>query len=200
VVLVTNHVSYFDPFAFARFVYDAGRLPRYLAKSENVHDSGGRQIVGKLGQIPVYRRTTDATTALRAAVEGIERGECIVIYPEGTVSRDPGLWPMVGKTGAARVALTTGCPVIPIAQWGPQEVLSPYRRPDLLPVKTMHPQAGHRWSCGSPATADRGHARTTEVIMTAITEQLEDPRQQAGRRFDMRKAGVRDWRPNMRAG
>ncbi|HKA68957.1 MAG TPA: lysophospholipid acyltransferase family protein [Actinomycetes bacterium] len=196
VVLVTNHVSYFDPFAFAHFVYDAGRLPRYLAKSEVFTIPVLGKIVGKLGQIPVYRQTTDATTAFRAAVEGIEHGECIVIYPEGTVSRDPGLWPMVGKTGAARVALTTGCPVIPIAQWGPQEVLSPYsKRPLLLPVKTMHIQAGppvdlSRFA-GMPLTAATLRD-ATEVIMAAITEQLEKIRgeQAPPERFDMRKAGV----------
>ena len=53
-------------------------------------------------------------------------GECVVVYPEGTITRDPDLWPMVGKSGAARIALATGCPVIPIGQWGAQEVLAPY--------------------------------------------------------------------------
>ena len=58
------------------------------------------------------------------------------IYPEGTLTRDPDLWPMTGKTGAARVALTTGCPVIPVAQWGAQELLAPYaKRPRLLPAQ-----------------------------------------------------------------
>jgi hypothetical protein len=119
-----------------------------------------------------------------------------VIYPEGTVSRDPGLWPMVGKTGAARVALTTGCPVIPIAQWGPQEVLSPYsKRPYLLPVKTMHLQAGPPVDlspfAGQPLTTATLRD-ATEIIMAAITEQLEKIRgeQAPVERFDMRKAGV----------
>src|SRR5262245_35972209 len=196
VVLVTNHVSYFDPFEVAHFVYDSGRLPRYLAKSEVFTIPVVGKIIRRLGQIPVYRKTTDATTAFRAAVEGVERGECIVIYPEGTVSRDPGLWPMVGKTGAARVALTTGCPVIPVAQWGPQQVLSPYsKRPDLLPIKTMHIQAGPRVDlspfAGEPLTAATLRD-ATEVIMAAITEQLEKIRgeQAPAERFDMRKAGV----------
>ena len=65
------------------------------------------------------------------------------IYPEGTITKDPDLWPMIGKTGAARVALETGCPVIPIAQWGPQEILAPYsKRLRLLPPKTVHVLAG----------------------------------------------------------
>lgn len=196
IVLVTNHVSYFDPFAFAHFVYDSGRVPRFLAKAGVFTIPVLGRIVGKLGQIPVYRQTTNATTAFRAAVEGIKRGECIVIYPEGTVSRDPGLWPMTGKTGAARVALMTGCPVIPIAQWGPQEVLGPYaKRPDLLPRKIMHLQAGPPVDlsefAGRPLTAATLR-EATERIMAAITEQLEKIRgeQAPAERFDMRTAGV----------
>ena len=99
------------------------------------------------------------------------------MYPEGTVTRDPQLWPMTGKTGAARVALTTGCPVIPVAQWGPQEMLWPYtRRPRLLPRKTMHVVAGPpvdladlragRWT---PMVLRQATAR----IMAAVTALLE---------------------------
>jgi len=196
VVLVTNHLSYFDPFAFAHFVYDAGRIPRFLAKSGVFTIPVLGKIVGKLGQIPVYRQTADATSAFRAAVAGIERGECIVIYPEGTVSRDPDLWPMVGKTGAARVALMTGCPVIPIAQWGPQDVLSPYsKKPKLLPRKTMHLQAGPPVDLSEFADTPLSATTlrdATERIMAAITEQLEKIRgeQPPADRFDMRQAGV----------
>jgi len=50
-------------------------------------------------------------------------GECLIFYPEGTATRDPDLWPMVPKTGIARLALTTGAPVIPVAQWGTQDIL-----------------------------------------------------------------------------
>ena len=55
-------------------------------------------------------------------------GECVVVYPEGTLTRDPDLWPMTGKSGAARIALETGCPVIPVGQWGAQELLPPYAK------------------------------------------------------------------------
>ena len=63
---------------------------------------------------------------MRDAIAAIESGEAVVVYPEGTLTRDPALWPMTGKTGAARIALATGCPVIPMAQWGAQRVLAPY--------------------------------------------------------------------------
>ena len=55
-------------------------------------------------------------------------GECVVVYPEGTLTRDPDLWPMTGKSGAARIALETGCPVIPVGQWGAQELLRAVRQ------------------------------------------------------------------------
>jgi 1-acyl-sn-glycerol-3-phosphate acyltransferase len=101
-------------------------------------------ILRNAGQIPVQRGSSDAAAgSLREAFTAIENGQCIVIYPEGTLTRDPNLWPMTAKTGAARIALMTGAPVIPAAQWGPQEVLAPYsKRPKFFPRKTMHVWAG----------------------------------------------------------
>ena len=70
-------------------------------------------------------------------------GECVVVYAEGTLTRDPDLWPMAGKTGAARIALATGCPVLPMAAWGPQDLLAPYgKRPHLLGRATMQVTVG----------------------------------------------------------
>ena len=54
-------------------------------------------------------------------------GECVVVYPEGTITRDPRPWPMTGKSGAARIALETGCPVIPVGQWGAQRAAGAVR-------------------------------------------------------------------------
>jgi 1-acyl-sn-glycerol-3-phosphate acyltransferase len=176
-VAVTNHISHLDPFTFAHFLYDNGLPPRFLAK-ENVFRLPllGR-IVRGAGQIPVYRETADAGKALTAALRAVEQGECVAIYPESTLTRDPQLWPMAGKTGAARVSLTTGCPVIPIAQWGAQEILAPYtKRPHLLPRRTMHVHAGPPVDLsayvGRPPDTPTLRA-ATEDIMTAITVLLE---------------------------
>ncbi len=109
-VVATNHVSEFDPVPFAHFIYDNGRLPRFLGKAEVFKVPVVGRIIHSAGQIPVYRKTTDAAKAFSAAVAAVQKGECVVVYPEGTLTRDPDLWPMVGKTGAARIALTTGCP------------------------------------------------------------------------------------------
>ena len=71
-------------------------------------------------------------------VAAVRDGECVVVYPEGTLTRDPDLWPMTGKSGAARIALETGCPVIPVGQWGAHELLPPYsKKPDLFPRKQI---------------------------------------------------------------
>ncbi|MBA2774075.1 MAG: 1-acyl-sn-glycerol-3-phosphate acyltransferase [Nocardioidaceae bacterium] len=195
-VIAVNHVSEFDPIPFAHFVYDHGRLPRFLGKAEVFKVPVVGAILTNAGQIPVYRKTTDAAEAFRAAVAAIEQGECVVVYVEGTITREPGLWPMVGKTGAARIALSTGCPVIPAAQWGPQDVLAPYgRKPRLFPRKLMHMRAGPPVDLAAyqsrPLTAEtlRG---ATNAIVDDITGLLEEIRgeQAPGTRFDPLVAGV----------
>ena len=142
-LVCTNHISHADPFTVGHFLYDNGFLPRYLTKEAVFRSRLAGPIVRGAGQIPVYRESTDAAKAYAAAVAAVRAGECVTIYPEGTITRDPGLWPMVGKTGAARVALATGCPVIPVAHWGTQRILAPYaHRPHLLPPHEIHVWAG----------------------------------------------------------
>jgi len=129
-IVAVNHISYVDPLIFARFVWDAGRVPRYLAKASLFTlPLGLGRIVTGAGQIPVHRETVDAAHALQAAVDALGRGEMVLIYPEGTVTRDPDFWPMQAKTGVARLALLApGVPVIPVGQWGAQHFLDVYSR------------------------------------------------------------------------
>lgn len=144
VVVAMNHLSWFDPFVAGHFCHDNGRQVRFLAKAEIFKIPGLGSVLKSAGQIPVKRRDSEAAAgSLLLAMEAVRKGQCIVIYPEGTLTRDPNLWPMSAKTGAARIALTTGVPVIPAAQWGPQEVLQPYGKAfKLFPRKTMHVWAG----------------------------------------------------------
>jgi 1-acyl-sn-glycerol-3-phosphate acyltransferase len=195
-VLAVNHVSEFDPVPYGHFVYDHRRLPRFLGKAEVFAVPILGRILRGAGQIPVYRKSSDASKAFSAAVDAVERGEAVVVYPEGTISRDPGLWPMVGRTGAARIALATDRPVIPCAQWGPQEILAPYaRRPHLFPRKVMHMRAGPPVDLADLAedgiTTESLHVATAR-IMAAITSLLEDIRGETApiERFDPRIAGV----------
>jgi 1-acyl-sn-glycerol-3-phosphate acyltransferase len=194
-VAAVNHVSHVDPIMLAHFLYDHGRPPRYLAKAGLFTVPVIGRVVRGTGQIPVYRETSDASVAFGGAVEAVRRGECVAIYPEGTITRDPGLWPMTGKTGAARVGLTTGCPVVPIAQWGPQALLAPYsKRPHVFPRKTMHMLAGPPVDLSDLAdaeiTADVLRV-ATDRIMAAITRLLEEIRGETApaTRYDPRAKG-----------
>lgn len=196
VIVITNHVSHFDPLAFAHFLYDNGRPPRFLAKAAIFDVPFVGTVLRGAGQIPVFRESTDASKAFSAAVDAVRGGECVAFYPEATITRDEGLWPMVGKTGAARVALATGAPVVPIAQWGPQDVLAPYsKRFRLIPRKTMHLLAGPPVDLspyiGRPVDAELLRV-VTEELMAAITALLEEVRGEKAPsvRFDPRKMGV----------
>jgi 1-acyl-sn-glycerol-3-phosphate acyltransferase len=124
-ILVANHISYADPLVLAHYVFDRPREIRMLAKASMFELPLLGRIVKNIDQIPVHRESVDAARALDAAVEAVRGGGAVIIYPEGTCTKDPDLWPMQGKTGAARLALVTGAPVIPIAQWGAQEIHHP---------------------------------------------------------------------------
>jgi 1-acyl-sn-glycerol-3-phosphate acyltransferase len=136
----------------------------------------------KFGQLPVYRGRGDAGLVLKQAEEALRAGACVIVYPEGTASRDPDLWPMVGKTGAARLALTTGAPVIPIALWGAQEIL-PYgsKKPKLFPRKTVRMVAGPPVDLSAYADQRLGASTlraATADIMADITALLAGIRQE----------------------
>jgi 1-acyl-sn-glycerol-3-phosphate acyltransferase len=143
VIIAGNHLSYFDPLAMAHYVHDHGRHVRYLAKEEVFRMPVFGALIRAAGQIPVRRESPDAAIAFAAAEQALRDGHCIVVYPEGTLTIDPDLWPLQGKSGAVRLALATGVPIVPVAQWGPQEVITPHTskfRP--FPRKTMHILAG----------------------------------------------------------
>ena len=150
--------------------------------------------------------TTHASQAFDAAVKAVQEGKMVVVYPEGTLTRDPDLWPMVGKTGAARIALSAGVPVVPLANWGAHEILYPYaKKPDLVPRKLIHVKVGDPVDLddlrGQPVTPEVLH-QATDRIMADITGLLEDIRGEKApaERFDPKRAGVeRDRQPARRA-
>ncbi len=196
-IVAFNHISHIDPLLSAHFLYDHGRLPRYLAKSGLFKNRALSRFLRSAGQIPVERLSRNAVGAFDAAVEAVRAGECVVVYPEGTLTRDPDLWPMAGKSGAARIALETGCPVIPVGQWGAQDVLPPYSsRPRLLPRKHVHMKVGDPVDLADlltqPRTTETINAATAR-IMGAIVALVEELRGETAPidRFDPRKAGVR---------
>jgi 1-acyl-sn-glycerol-3-phosphate acyltransferase len=196
-ILVFNHVSHVDPLTAAHVVYDHGRKPRYLAKAGLFKNKAFARFLYAAGQIPVERLSKNAKGAFDAAVAAVEAGGCVVVYPEGTLTRDPDLWPMVGKTGAARIALRTGCPVIPVGQWGAHNLLYPYaKKPHLFPRTEV------TMKVGDPVPLDDLRAKTitldvineaTRRIMEALTALVAELRHEEApaERFDPRKAGVR---------
>lgn len=181
VIVVANHISNADPLALGQFLAYSGRWPRFLAKSSLFAVPGLGRLLRRVGQIPVERGSSRSVDALVAAQVALEEGRAVVVYPEGTITRDPDLWPMRGHTGAARLALATSCPVVPVAQWGAEQFL---RGPKVgVPRVWAHPTL--RMRVGAPVPLDdlRGRpvdavllAEATERIMAALTSLLEDLR------------------------
>jgi 1-acyl-sn-glycerol-3-phosphate acyltransferase len=179
-IVAANHMSYADWAAVAQFTYEAGRYPAFLIKSSVFDIKGIGSYLRILGQLPVQRGQTDAALVLKDAERGLAEGECLIFYPEGTATRDPDLWPMVAKTGVARLALTSGVPVVPVAHWGAQDILKyGSKRPHLIPRRTVHMLAGPPVDlaeyAGKPLTKEtlRG---ATDAIMADITGLLAEIR------------------------
>ncbi|WP_416900695.1 lysophospholipid acyltransferase family protein [Micromonospora echinospora] len=176
VIIVPNHLSYADPLVSAHFVYDAGRWPRFLGKASVFRVPVVGAILRRCRQIPVERGTVDAARSLDALVAALDEGGAVVVYPEGTLTREPDLWPMRGKTGAARLALATGAPVVPVAMWGPERIIDPRRnRVSLRPRIPVTVAAGlpvdlGRWADAPPTKATL--EEMTDEIMLGIRDLL----------------------------
>ncbi|MCL8250099.1 1-acyl-sn-glycerol-3-phosphate acyltransferase [Aeromicrobium fastidiosum] len=169
-VLAPNHLSHLDPFLISHFMVDQGISPRFLAKDTLMALPVGGRILRNAEQIPVYRSTRGAAESLRAAIAAVEAGSAVTIYPEGTITRDPAAWPMSGRTGAVRVALATGRPLVPLMQWGPQDVLWPYsKKLRLFPRKTIHVRVGDPVDL-----SDLEGRELTEELLDTATNRLID--------------------------
>lgn len=176
IIVVPNHISWFDPLCVAHYINSQGRAVRTMAKVEVFRVPVVGRLISAAKQIPVERGTSRAVQSLHAAIDAVNAGECVMVYPEGTLTRDPDLWPMTAKNGVARIALSTGAPVVPLAQWGAQEVLAPYSpKLHLFPRKTIHVWAGEPVDLDDlrdqPMTASV-MTEATNRIMRALTMQL----------------------------
>lgn len=130
VLLASNHLSNADPVTLTAFALAAGRVPRYLAKASLWKAPVIGWVMSSGRHIPVDRDSVRAGQALDGARTSLQAGECVIVYPEGGFTTDPDGWPMRGKNGVSRLALTTRTPVVPVAQWGTRELLPPGK---LLP-------------------------------------------------------------------
>jgi 1-acyl-sn-glycerol-3-phosphate acyltransferase len=181
VVFVVNHVSNLDPVAFGQYLAYAGRYPHYLAKASVFRIPIVGRIISACGQIPVERGTHNAVNALSAAIQAVEDGGSITVYPEGTITLDPDLWPMRAKTGAARIALESGAPVIPVGQWGSQLILGSKKIlfPRVIPRHTLKLKAGDPVDLDDLRSVPITPAvlrEATDRMMTAVTALVADLR------------------------
>ncbi|NIH81933.1 lysophospholipid acyltransferase family protein [Amycolatopsis viridis] len=192
-LVVMNHVSHMDPAVDAVFIHRQKRVPRFLAKDSLARAPIFGKILVGAGSIPVYRGSVQAGDSLRAAHQALSEGKVVVIYPEGTITKDPEGWPKRSHTGVARLALDNDVPVIPVARWGTQQILDFYhKKVRLLPRTTVTHKVGEPVDL----SAYRGKPQTgallrevTELLMERVTGLLTDIR---GEQPPARKPEVAD--------
>ena len=179
-VLAANHISHIDPIYSGLAVHLARRVPRFLAKDSLWRVPVLGTVLRSTGQIPVFRGTADAKASLREGTAALENGKVLVVYPEGTISRDPAHWPMHPRTGVGRLALASDAPVIPMVHWGTHTVLDGYRkRYRPLPRTTIIVRVGEPVDL----SAYRGRAvdaallrEVTDLIMSRVRDLLAEVR------------------------
>ncbi len=195
IVIVANHTSWFDPLNISHVLWDHGRPPHFLAKDKLFTLPGLGPIMNGSGQIPVYRNSDDKRSAIRAAIEAVNKGQTVIVYPEGTMTRDPEMWPMSGRTGAAELAFSTGAPVIPMAQWGPEQVMRPYKNElHLIPRKTMKTVVGPPIDLDdlrSDEPTVEALRQATDRIIGVITSMLEELR---GQKAPEQRMSFKEWK------
>jgi 1-acyl-sn-glycerol-3-phosphate acyltransferase len=169
VLLASNHISYFDPVAIGYLALKAGRRARFVAKAELFDGRFMGAILRRMGQIPIERGRGDATALDRAAA-ALRSGECVHVFPEGTISDE--FEPMAGKTGLARLARTAGVDVLTVGLWGTHRVVPPG---DEKPARWRTPitiVVGESIRVGP----DANPRETTDRIMAGICAAVREAR------------------------
>ncbi|SDY95784.1 1-acyl-sn-glycerol-3-phosphate acyltransferases [Micromonospora pattaloongensis] len=180
-ILAANHISPFDPIVLTAACRARGIAPRIMATGGLFRAPVVGAVMRHSGHIRVDRATATVAEALPAAAAAVAGGSAVLVYPEGRIGLDPGMWPERGKTGTARLAFASGAAVVPVAQWGAHTVL-PYATPrGLLPavLRALLRRPVIRVHFGAPVDLsdlepDRpGHARrATDRIIDALTDTL----------------------------
>jgi 1-acyl-sn-glycerol-3-phosphate acyltransferase len=155
-VLAANHVSVMDGFFLGIAVT---RQVRFMAKAELYRVPVVKQILHAAGAFPV-ERGTDAGRAVAAGVALLEQGAIIGVFPEGTSIPDK---KRGYRRGAARLALASGAPLIPVALIGTEFTLEPQTHRVRLPRV--------RIVIGEPIHVER--QEPTEAAATELTERLQ---------------------------
>lgn len=185
IIIAGNHVSYLDAFAHGHFVVEAGRRPRFLGKAELFDNWFTGMVLRGSGQIPVRRGTGDQGP-LDAATRALAAGEVVVIYPEGTVTKNADFSPMRAKTGVVRLALASGAPVLPVATWGGQAVWQKSGKGSLRFGRPIWMAAGDPIDLASQLRGEPGIEelrRLTEVLMGELAVLVESMRSRYPKRW-----------------
>lgn len=164
-VVAINHTSYVDFLPAALAATERGRRMRFMIKAEMEQVKPVGYLIKHTGTIPVDRRA--GAGAYSAAVEALRRGELVGVYPEATISRSFELKDF--KTGAARMALESGVPIIPLIVWGAQRIWTKDHPKSLgrkkIPVSVAVGEP--IWASGSVTQIDD----TLRAAMSALLEQ-----------------------------
>ncbi|TCO56709.1 1-acyl-sn-glycerol-3-phosphate acyltransferase [Actinocrispum wychmicini] len=189
-VMAANHIGTFDALVLMKACWEIGIAPRFMLAGGLLDAPVLGWALTRSGHLRVERGKATVIESFATAVESVKSSDTpLLVYPEGRISRDPGLWPERGKTGVARIALAANAPVIPISQWGAHEAIhwgneSVNGLPDLKPYVTSFLSALRRrprfkvhfgspvdlsdLSAGKAGDAVRAHKR----IMQAVTDNL----------------------------
>lgn len=181
VIITPNHFTNIDPLIMGVATWHLGRLPRFMAKASILKVPVLGWLLRKSGQIPVERGgSTRGSAALVEARELVRKGRAVIVYPEGSLTRDPDMWPMRGKSGAVRLALELSIPIIPVAHWGTQAVMARYsKKIHFFPRHTIDVKVGDRVDLSRFEGKPLDNSTLTEataVVMDSITKLLEDLR------------------------
>lgn len=181
IIVVSNHTSYLDGILLALVCRRMGRSLRLLATAGVFRAPVIGGVARRLGFIPVERGSISAAHALDAAVEALAAGEAIGIFPEGRLTRHPDRWPERGKTGAVRLAIRSGAPVVPVAMVGGHRVVDRRRAVRGLFVSIVvrprvHVAVGEPLDVASWGIDSRDAAavrRGTDRVMAELTGLVE---------------------------
>lgn len=175
-VIAANHVGYLD-FAFIGYAaLERRRLVRFMAKQEVFDHPVSGPLMRGMHHLPVDR-FGGAMAAIDTAADALRSGEVVGLFPEGTISRS--FVPARPKTGAARIAMRAGAPLIPCAVWGSQRLLTKGRRPNWqrnVPITVTY-GAPVPYSNDDPPTdvTDELIARITALVDRAAREYPDAP-------------------------
>jgi 1-acyl-sn-glycerol-3-phosphate acyltransferase len=180
-ILAGNHISNFDPFTVSAAMARLRIAPRILATGGLFRSRLTGQLMRRAGHIPVDRGRETVTDAVPDAVQALQAGAIIFIFPEGRIGLDPAMWPERAKTGLARVALATGAPVVPVASWGTHEVVAYHGSGAMLRTlwrslwrrPVVHIHVGPPVDLADLRSGVIGHAqKASDRIMRAIATEL----------------------------